>query len=84
VKSPILLFVALSLISAVLGFRFLSGIPATIFQALSALLFILAGLVLFRRRRVQKPRKSSFAASFRSQIPARAVPTVPDPPPISE
>jgi uncharacterized membrane protein YfcA len=84
VKSPILLFVALSLISAALGFRFLSGIPATIFQVLSALLFILAGLVLFRRRRVQKPRKSSFAASFRSQIPARAVPTVPDPPPISE
>ena len=83
-KSPIHLFVALSLISAVIGFGFLSGIPAIIFQVSAALLFILAGLVLFRRRKVQKPRKSSFAASFRSEIPARALPTVPDPPPVSE
>jgi uncharacterized membrane protein YfcA len=71
------LFLALAVISAAFGFRLLSGIPAIVFQIISGLLFIMAGLALFRRRRIQKPVQSSFASSFRSDVPAPTPSTPP-------
>ena len=57
----------LALIAATLGFGLFSGLPATVCRILFVLLFILAGVVLFRPTRLRKPVPSSFAASFKPE-----------------
>jgi len=58
---------SLGFIVAVLGFGVLSGVAATICRILFVVLFIAAGIVLYRSSRVRKPVPSSFAASFKTE-----------------
>jgi hypothetical protein len=60
---------ALAVICAVLGFIVLAGALAMIFQILFVGLFFTASLFVIRAVRVKKPVRSSFAASFRSELP---------------
>jgi hypothetical protein len=70
-------FLGISFVSVALAFRFVSGPAAVVFQIIFGISFVLAALLLWKRRPGKKPVPSSFAASFKSDAPPATVPAAP-------
>jgi uncharacterized membrane protein YtjA (UPF0391 family) len=66
-KHSLLLFAALSFVTAVLGFSVLSGSAAIVFRILFMVAFIMTVLGLIPTRRAKKPVRGTFATSFQSE-----------------